>query len=214
MKKIVSIIGMVVLATLVMMVTPTQAQTKQQKKDAKKETKRLTKAGYLTMGLPLHQQIEEYYAKMSEKDEDGMPKYLSETNMAVGNSFSAAKMEAINIAKTRLAGQIQTTVMAEAKISLGNSTLSSEDAASVTKALEKSTQLIAQKLSKVVIAQEYYKILNNKNYEVHVVLLYNTKNVKDMLIQDAKAELEKELKDFKPEHEKLLEEAVKCGVKQ
>ncbi|MDY6381480.1 MAG: hypothetical protein SPK52_02395 [Synergistales bacterium] len=214
MKKLVSIIGMVVLATLVMMVTPTQAQTKQQKKDAKKETKRLTKAGYLTMGLPLHQQIEEYYAKMSEKDEDGMPKYLSETNMAVGNSFSAAKMEAINIAKTRLAGQIQTTVMAEAKISLGNSTLSSEDAASVTKALEKSTQLIAQKLSKVVIAQEYYKILNNKNYEVHVVLLYNTKNVKDMLIQDAKAELEKELKDFKPEHEKLLEEAVKCGVKQ
>lgn len=214
MKKIVSIIGMVVLATLVMMVTPTQAQTKQQKKDAKKETKRLTKAGYLTMGLPLHQQIEEYYAKMSEKDEDGMPKYLSETNMAVGNSFSAAKMEAINIAKTRLAGQIQTTVMAEAKISLGNSTLSSEDAASVTKALEKSTQLIAQKLSKVVIAQEYYKILNNKNYEVHVVLLYNTKNVKDMLIQDAKAELEKELKDFKPEHEKVLEEAVKSGVKQ
>lgn len=214
MKKLVSIIGMVVLATLVMMVTPTQAQTKQQKKDAKKETKRLTKAGYLTMGLPLHQQIEEYYAKMSEKDEDGMPKYLSETNMAVGNSFSAAKMEAINIAKTRLAGQIQTTVMAEAKISLGNSTLSSEDAASVTKALEKSTQLIAQKLSKVVIAQEYYKILNNKNYEVHVVLLYNTKNVKDMLIQDAKAELEKELKDFKPEHEKVLEEAVKCGVKQ
>lgn len=214
MKKLVSIIGVVVLATLVMMVTPTQAQTKQQKKDAKKETKRLTKAGYLTMGLPLHQQIEEYYAKMSEKDEDGMPKYLSETNMAVGNSFSAAKMEAINIAKTRLAGQIQTTVMAEAKISLGNSTLSSEDAASVTKALEKSTQLIAQKLSKVVIAQEYYKILNNKNYEVHVVLLYNTKNVKDMLIQDAKAELEKELKDFKPEHEKLLEEAVKCGVKQ
>lgn len=214
MKKLVSIIGMVVLATLVMMVTPTQAQTKQQKKDAKKETKRLTKAGYLTMGLPLHQQIEEYYAKMSEKDEDGMPKYLSETNMAIGNSFSAAKMEAINIAKTRLAGQIQTTVMAEAKISLGNSTLSSEDAASVTKALEKSTQLIAQKLSKVVIAQEYYKILNNKNYEVHVVLLYNTKNVKDMLIQDAKAELEKELKDFKPEHEKLLEEAVKCGVKQ
>ncbi len=214
MKKLVSIIGMVVLATLVMMVTPTQAQTKQQKKDAKKETKRLTKAGYLTMGLPLHQQIEEYYAKMSEKDEDGMPKYLSETNMAVGNSFSAAKMEAINIAKTRLAGQIQTTVMAEAKISLGNSTLSSEDAASVTKALEKSTQLIAQKLSKVVIAQEYYKILNNKNYEVHVVLLYNTKNVKDMLIQDAKAELEKELKDFKPEHEKVLEEAVKSGVKQ
>ena len=214
MKKLVSIIGMVVLATLVMMVTPTQAQTKQQKKDAKKETQRLTKAGYLTMGLPLHQQIEEYYAKMSEKDEDGMPKYLSETNMAVGNSFSAAKMEAINIAKTRLAGQIQTTVMAEAKISLGNSTLSSEDAASVTKALEKSTQLIAQKLSKVVIAQEYYKILNNKNYEVHVVLLYNTKNVKDMLIQDAKAELEKELKDFKPEHEKVLEEAVKSGVKQ
>ncbi len=213
MKKLVSIIGMVALATLVMLGSNTQAQTKQQKKEAKKETKRLTKEGYKTMGLPLHQQLEEFYAKMSEKDEEGMPKYLSEASMAIGNSFNTAKMEAVNIAKVRLAGQVQTTVMAEAKISLGNSTLSSEEAASVTKALEKSTQLVAQKLNRVLVAQEYYKILENKNYEVHVVLLYNTKAIKDMLLQNAKDELKKDLDDFKPEYEKVLENTVGNGVK-
>lgn len=212
MKKLMSIIGIVSMAILVLAANDLQAQTRQQKKDAKKEAKRLQKQDYKTMGLPLYQQLTDYYYKMSQQDEEGMPLYLSEDNMAVGNSFAAAKMEAINVAKVRLAGQIQTTVLAEAKISLGNSTLSAEDAASITKALEKSTQLVAQKLNRVLVAQEYYKILKNKNYEVHVVLLYNTKNVKDMIIKDAKDILQKELDDFKPGYENVLQDIVDKGV--
>ncbi len=213
MKKIAQIIGMVGMAALLMVGTPVEAQNRTQKKDAKKEAKRLQKEGFLTMTIPIQRQLENYYARMNERDEDGMPKYLVATNLAVGNSYAAAQMEATNIAKVRLAQQIQTMVMSQAKIDLANSGLSAEEAASITKALEKSTLMVAQKLNRVLVAQEYYRVLNNKNYEVHVVLLHSTKAVRDMVLQDAKKQLQDELDDFKPEHEKLLDGIVSEGVK-
>lgn len=213
MKKNFMTIAMAVLAALVLVATPVEAQTRQQKKDAKKEAKRLAKEGYLTMALPLQRQLEDFYVRMSERDEEGMPAYLMADNMAIGNSYTAAQMEAVNVAKTRLAGQIESAVLSQAKVELANSTLSSEDAASITKALEKSTQMVAQRLSRVLVAQEYYRILNNKNYEVHVVLLYSTKAVREMVLQDARKMLQDNLKEFKPEYEKVLNQAVNEGVK-
>lgn len=213
MKKISQILGMAVMAALLMVGTPAEAQTRQQKKDAKKEAKRLQKEGYLTMGLPIQRQLEDFYAKISERDDEGMPMYLMATNQAVGNSYTAAQMEATNIAKVRLAGQVQTMVMSQAKADLANSTLSAEDAASITKVLEKSTLMVAQKLNRVLVAQEYYRVLKNNNYEVHVVLLYSSKAVREMVLQDAKELLQKELDNFTPEHEKILSGICNNGIK-
>lgn len=213
MKKTVKTIGMAVLAALLLVGTPAVAQTHQQKKEAKKEAKRLAKEGFLTMSLPLQHQLEEFYAKVSERDDEGLPMYITATNLAVGNSYAAAQMEATTVAKTRLAGQIQTLVMSEAKAELANAALSAEEAASITKVLEKTTQLVSQRLNRVIVAQEYYRVLKNKNYEVHVVLMYSTKAVREMLLQDAKKMLKEELDNFKPVHEKLLESIVHDGVK-
>lgn len=213
MKKISQILGMAVMAALLMVGTPAEAQTRQQKKDAKKEAKRLQKEGYQTMGLPIQRQLEDFYAKISERDDEGMPMYLMATNQAVGNSYTAAQMEATNIAKVRLAGQVQTMVMSQAKADLANSTLSAEDAASITKVLEKSTLMVAQKLNRVLVAQEYYRVLKNNNYEVHVVLLYSSKAVREMVLQDAKELLQKELDNFTPEHEKILSGICNNGIK-
>lgn len=213
MKKIAQMVGMVVMTALLMVGAPIEAQSRTQKKDAKKEAKRLQREGFLTMSIPIQRQLEDYYTRMSERDEEGMPKYLVATNLAVGNSYAAAQMEATNIAKVRLAQQIQTMVMSQAKIDLANASLSAEEAASVTKALEKSTLMVAQRLNRVVVAQEYYRVLSNKNYEVHVVLLHSTKAVRDMVLQDAKRLLQEELDAFKPEHEKLLDGIVSGAVK-
>ena len=161
----------------------------------------------------IQRQLEDFYAKISERDDEGMPMYLMATNQAVGNSYSAAQMEATNIAKVRLAGQVQTMVMSQAKADLANSTLSAEDAASITKALEKSTLMVAQKLNRVIVAQEYYRVLQNNNYEVHVVLLYSSKAVREMVLQDAKKLLQEELDNFSPEHEKILDGICNNGIK-
>lgn len=213
MKKIAQTLGMALMAALLMIGTPAEAQTRQQKKDAKKEAKRLQKEGFQTMGLPIQRQLEDFYVKISERDDEGMPMYLMATNQAVGNSYAAAQMEATNIAKVRLAGQVQTMVMSQAKADLANSTMSADEAASITKVLEKSTLMVAQKLNRVIVAQEYYRVLQNKNYEVHVVLLYSSKAVREMVLQDAKKLLQEELDNFTPEHEKILAGICNNGIK-
>lgn len=207
MKKVSLFLGMVLMAAVVMIATPASAQSRQQSKDAKKEAKRLEKEGFKTMSIPIMRQLEDFYTRMAERNDDGTPKYLMATERATGNSYSAAQMEAVNVAKVRLAGQVQTTVMSQAKIDLANASLSAEEAASITKALEKSTLMVAQKLSRVIIAEEYYRVLDNKNYEVVVVMLYDCKAVREQVLADARAELQKELDKFTPEHEKMLEGA-------
>lgn len=213
MKKIAQTLGMALMAALLMVGTPAEAQTSQQKKDAKNEAKRLQKEGFMTMGLPIQRQLEDFYTKVSERDDEGMPMYLMATNQAVGNSYAAAQMEATNIAKVRLAGQVQTMVMSQAKADLANASLNAEEAASITKVLEKSTLMVAQKLNRVIMAQEYYRVLQNKNYEVHVVLLYSSKAVREMVLQDAKKLLQEELDNFTPEHEKILAGICNNGIK-
>lgn len=204
---------MVVVVAAMVCVSPASAQTRQQKKDAKKEAKRLTKEGYLTMGLPLQRQLEDYYVKMSQADDEGMPIWLEASSQAIGNSYSTAQMEAVNVAKVRLAQQVRTTVMSQAKVDLANASLSSDEAASITKALEKSTLLVGEKLNRVVAAQQYYRVLKNKNYEVHVVLLYSAKAMRDMILQDARQTLQAEMDDFKPVYEDLLSGTLNNAVR-
>ena len=212
MKKIFSIVAIAAFSMLLVLGNGVQAQTRQQKKDAKKEAKRLKKEGYQTMMLPIERQLSDFYAKIVMTDDEGMPKYLVSDGTAVGRTYAAAKVDAMTDAKTQLAGQINTTVMDEVKRQLGNQQLSAEDAATYQRVLDKSTLYVAQKLSRVIVAQEYYRTTSNKNYEVKVVLLYDSHAVKDMLIQNAEAELKKALDNFTPEHERALKEMVD-GIK-
>ena len=213
MKNFQIFLGIALMAAFMMTSIPADAQSRRDRKDAKKEAKRLAKQDYKTMTLPLDRQLALYYAKVQELDEEGMPKYLQESSTAVGNTYSTAKMEAVNIAKVRLAQQISTMVMSQAKIDLGNKQVSAEDAASYSMALEKSTLMVAQKLNRIIYGQDYYRVLSNKNYEVVVVILYDSKVVKEMVIEEAREQLKKELDNFTPEHEKLLENIVDKGVK-
>ena len=208
MKKVTLFLGMALMAAMLIVVTPASAQSREVKKQAKKEARKLEKGGYKTMGLPLVSQLEKFYAYLNETGDDGTPKYMSATELATGNSYSAAKMQAINVAKVRLAEQVQTTVMSQAKTDLANSSLSAEDAASLTKALEKSTGFVAQKLSRVIVAEEYYRVLDNKNYEVVVALICDSKAIREQILEDARAELRKEMADFNPEFEKILGSAT------
>ena len=204
---------MALLALFMMVATPSDAQTRRDRKDAKKEAKNLAKQDFVTMGLPLERQLADYYARIQEVDEEGMPKYLQESSTAVGNSYNTAKMEATNTAKVRLAQQIQTLVMSQAKVDLANQQLSAEDAASYSKALEKSTLMVAQKLNRVIYGQDYYRVLKNKNYEVRVVLLYDSKAVREMVIEEAREQLKKDLDNFTPEYEKMLKGTVDKSIK-
>ena len=53
MKMIAQMVGMVIMAAVLMIGTPAEAQSRMQKKDAKKEARRLSKEGFLTMSIPI-----------------------------------------------------------------------------------------------------------------------------------------------------------------
>lgn len=212
MKKIALTIGMALMAALIMVGTPAEAQTRQQKKDAKKEAKRLTKEGYKTMLAPLETQLLKFYVNMDKTGNDGMPKYLVATMVVTGQTYAAAQMAGQNQAKIRLAKSIGGNVMAEFKNSLANTDKNSVDAASLDVAMEKATEYTAQRMGQMIVAQEYYKVLPNKNYEYHVVLLYDKSVLNEMIIDDMRNELKKMMDEWTPEYERMLKEAGVKGI--
>ena len=181
------------------------AQSKRVVKEAKKETKALVKEGFKSMGRPIDRQIEDYLTRIDQTAEDGTAKYYEGNNVSVAGTYAAAQMAATNIAKVRLAEKVESTIMAQAKIEIANAQLNAEEAASITKAIEKSTTMVAQKLNNIIVAKEFYRILENKNYEVQVVLLYDRQAAKELAVKEAKDDLRKSLDNFKPEYEKVLD---------
>ena len=83
-------------------------------KTVAKEAKKLEKDGWKVRpgALPLEKQLEKSYMMQYEYDEDLYPKYIMGEATSVGENYDAAKMQAMELAKMNLAGQIQTEVTA------------------------------------------------------------------------------------------------------
>ena len=171
-------------------------------KAAKKEAKSYIKEGWLVAPghLPLEKQLDRTYQMQYEFDDLGYPKYLMSEAMSIGATYDAAKLQAIELARLTLAGQLQSEVIALVENEVANEQLSNEQAASVTETVIAGKNLISQKLGKVITIIECYREKNNGNKEVRVMIAYNT----DMAIEAAKNAVVEELKKKGDElHEKL-----------
>jgi len=228
MKKLTKILGIILMVALAFNLNAqtlkqeqknqqkeTKAQVKQQKevksdlykkpgKDAVKEAKKLQKAGWKTMGLPIEKQLEETWMKQFEKDPSGYPRYIDATTQVVANSISAAQMQAENVAKVRIAGKIQTNIASLADIALANHEISQKDAASITKAVENSKNIVSQKLGRVVKVLEIYRQKPNDNVEVRICLIYDMKAAMQIAKQAVIDELKIDLEMNKAQLEKML----------
>ena len=102
-------------------------------------------------------------------------------------------------AKLELAGQINTQVAALIENSIANQQLNIEEAASVTKTVAASKNLIAQELGQVYPLVEMYKKIG-QNVEVNVRLAYNAATAFDIAKKVLRKSLEEETKIA---HEKL-----------
>ena len=162
-------------------------------KAARKEAKRLKKEGWTTApgALPLEKQLDKSYLMQYQFDENMYPKYIIGEGMSVGGNYDAAKMQALELAKQNLAGNIQTEVAALANNSVSNEQLTNEQAATITKTISESKSLIVQSLGRTVIIVEAYRTLNNKNKEVLVRIAYSY----EMAMQASQKAIIDELED-------------------
>jgi hypothetical protein len=161
-------------------------------KQARKEAKRFNrKDWYVAPGaLPMDKQIEKAWELQYMEDEDGYPLYIVATGNSVAETQSAAKLQAMELAKLELAGLVQTNVAALIENSVANSQLNNEEAASVTKTVAASKNIIAQEIGRVITMFEIYKKIN-KNVEALVRIGYNT----DVAMETAKKAIRKKLEE-------------------
>ena len=171
-------------------------------KAARKEAKKLKKEGWITApgALPLEKQLDKSYLMQYEYDEEMFPKYIMGEAMNIGGNYDAAKMQALELAKQNLAGQIQTEVTALIENTVANEQMEAEQAASITRSVMASKNLISQSIGRTIPIMELYRTLSNKNKEVLVRIAYNSDMAKKAAKKAIKEDLEKKGDDL---HNKL-----------
>ncbi|MDE6371162.1 MAG: hypothetical protein K2K92_06705 [Duncaniella sp.] len=171
-------------------------QTKKQlsekaSKTARKEAKKLAKEGWTVSpgALPLEKQLDKSYTMQFEYDKDGFPQYIMGEAMSVGGNYDAAKMQALELAKQNLAGQVQSEITALIENTVTNEQLTQSDAATVTRSVLASKNMIAQSIGRIVPVVEIYRVVNGNNREVLVRIAYS----QEMAKAAAKAAIKKDL---------------------
>ena len=175
-------------------------------KDARREAKRLKKEGWQAApgALPMEKQLDKSYLMQQEYDEDLFPKYLMGEAMSIGENYDAAKMQALELAKQNLAGQIQTEITALIENTVANKQLQPEDAASVVQSVSAGKNLISQSIGRVLTVVELYRTVNNKNKEVLVRIAYNAEMAKAAAKKAVHEDLEKKGEDLHKKLDELL----------
>jgi len=170
-------------------------------RSARKEAKKYARDGYyVAPGAPLlDKQLERAWMRQFETNDKNEPKYIMATGNSVGESQTAAKLQAMETAKLEMAGQINTQIAALIENSIANKQLNNEEAASVTKTVAASKNLIAQEMGQVIPMVEMYKKIG-KNTEANVRLAYNMATAFDVAKKVIRKNLEEETKIA---HEKL-----------
>lgn len=155
-------------------------------KSVKKAAKELSKDGWRVApgALPIEKQLERSYKMQYEFDEYGFPAYIIGEAQTVGGNYDAAKMQAINLAKIQLAGNIQTEVAGLIENAVGNNQLNQDEAVSTTESVMGAVNSIAQNIGRVITVVEVYRDLPKKMKEVRVVIFYNAQMAKQAA-QDA-----------------------------
>lgn len=160
-------------------------------KAARKEAKKLSKEDWKTApgALPLDKQLDKSYMMQYHYDSDGFPQFIMAEAMSTGGNYDAAKMQALELAKQNLAGQIQTEVTALVENTVANEQMDQSEAASITRSVMSAKNLISQSIGRVVPVVETYRVVNGNNREVLVRIAYS----QDMAKAAAKKAIKKEL---------------------
>ena len=175
-------------------------------KDARKEAKALTKEDWKAApgALPLERQLDRSYMMQQEFDDDMFPKYLMGEGMSIGENYDGAKMQALELAKQNLAGQIQTEITALVESNVANKQLSADDAATVTQTVMGAKNFISQSIGRVITVVEVYRTKKNGNKEVLVRVAYNSAMAKEAAKKAVRKDLESKGDDLLNQLDKAM----------
>ena len=212
MKKLLAVS---VLIFAIMIASPGMSQdTKQIKKDiekkamkdARKEAKKLTKEGFKVAPgqLPMDKQIEATWIKRYEMDDKGNKMWFVSDARALGETHSAAKMQANEVAKINLANQIGSEVAGLVETNIANAQLNAEDAASVTETVATFKSIVGSKIGRTSTFFEADRAID-KNTEVFVTIGYNYKDAVEMAKDIIRGEMKEKTKVQSEQIDQILD---------
>ena len=174
-------------------------------REVKRQAKDYKKQGYYVAvgATSIERQLTNAWMREVETDDKGYPMYIIATGSSVGETQIASKLQATEAAKLELAGTIATSVAALIENNIANSQLNTEDAASVTKTVAASKNMIAQELGRIIPLVEMYKDIN-KNREANVRIAYNSEMAMEMAKRVIRKSLEEETEILQDKLEKLM----------
>ncbi len=196
-------------------------------KQARKEAKELEKErGWRVFpgDMPLEKALEKSWSYQYEEkpgpDGNLGPAFIWATGNGVAKTKSAAKMQAIELAKVELAGQLKTHVAALTTANIANAQLSGVDAETEQSIVQSAKNITSATLSQIkpviviyrssIPKKELRKHGNKKQLtpgtvEVQVMLFYDLYQA-DIQTRDAiKEELKEKMKDNEEELKKLMD---------
>ncbi len=190
-----------------------QVLTKQMKKKAikaaRKEAKQLKKAGYMTFigQLPLDKQLENSWQAAYEIDAYGNPYYIMSTQKAVASNFTAAQLQAMNAAKTDIAGQLETRINQVIETKVSSSELGRNEANSLSNFVATSKNIVSNTLGRVIKLVEIYREpKKTKLVEVQVTVAYNAEIATREALKALKQSLSAEDVELMQQIDKLVTE--------
>lgn len=221
MKKLAHLFSLLFILSLVATTQETQAQRVRKRevkagKMARKEARRFKKEGWRVFpgSLPMQKLLDRSWRKQLSEDTYGKAKYIWASGNGVAGSQSAADMQAMEMAKLQLAGQLESNLTAIAKTSIANNQRTKAKAETLTKIVTAAKNTIITRLRRVEPTYKIYREvtetvrrkkrrrgikIENGNIEVQVMLFYNKKEAAAVVEEEVKKALKDEVDDVHKE---------------
>ena len=130
--------------------------------------------------------------------------YIMGEGMSIGESYDAAKMQAMELARQQIAGKIESETTTLIDNLVGNKQLPQEEASSVTTLLAEGKTIVSQKMGRILPVLECFRTLKNKNKEVMVRIAIKDASVREVLKGYVREEMEKKGAKMSDQLDKLL----------
>lgn len=171
-----------------------QEFSKDERKEARKQAKRDAKDGFLVK--PGCSSLEAQYLRLNamrnQQDENGDPLYIMATSATPGQNYDAARFQAIELAKSEIVRQMESDITTSVDQTMGNEQKGPGEAVSVSKMVGAVNSRALQRIGRVIVAYEAYRILPNGNTEVVIHVAYSSKKAKELVDASVREVLELE----------------------
>ena len=174
--------------------------------EARKEVKKYKKEGFHTFlgDVSIEKQIENARLKTIAMNDLKYPEYIIGYARVTAGNITAAKSQALHIAKVEIASQLSSMIATLIESSVANNEVTEIEAQTLNKYTQASKELIVADLGQIHKDIEIYRELPNKNIQIITRLSYHSSSAMEAARRRIQKEMESETQTLHQKLDKIL----------